>query len=184
MPRKLILQMHISLDGYIAGPDNSLFDWMTMNWSQDLKDSVTEINSNIDEILLGRKLAEGFIPAWKSRPSSEPGAEFINSTPKTVFSSTLEEGSLGEGVRIVKGSVEDEVRRMKGVEGKNIVVYGGVEMVQALVKAGLVDEFYLLTEPVALGEGAVLFTSRAHLELVEAKKMECGTLLRHYRLKK
>jgi dihydrofolate reductase len=175
--------MHISLDGYVAGPNNSLIDWITTEWSQDLKDSVTSITANVDEILLGRRLAEGFIPAWESRPSGEPGVDFMNSTPKTVFSSTLDQGSWGEGVRIVKGSIEEEVRRMKVLEGKDMVVYGGVELVQRLVNVGLVDEFYLLTEPVALGEGGALFTGRVNLELVDAKKMECGTLLRHYRLK-
>ena len=176
--------MHISLDGYVAGPNNSLIDWITTDWSRDLKDSVTKITAHVDEILLGRKLAEGFIPAWKSRPSGEPGAAFMNSTPKTIFSSTLEEASLGEGVPIVKGSIEEEVRNLKGMESKDIVVYGGVKIAQELVNASLVDEFYLLTEPVALGEGEALFTGHVNLELVDAKKMECGTLLRHYRLKK
>jgi dihydrofolate reductase len=175
--------MHISLDGYVAGPDNSLIDWITTDWSQDLKDAVTQICTGVDEILLGRKLAEGFIPAWKGRPSSEPGVEFMNSTPKTVFSSTLKDESLGDGVRIVKGPVEDEVRRMKELEGKDMIVYGGVELVQRLVKAGLVDEFFLLMEPVALGVGGALFTGRVNLELVDAKKMGCGTTVMHYRLK-
>jgi dihydrofolate reductase len=100
-----------------------------------------------------------------------------------VFSSTLKDDSLGEGVRIVKGSVEDEIRRMKELEGKDMIVYGGVELVQRLVKAGLVDEFFLLMEPTALGEGGALFTSRVNLELVDATKMGCGTTVMHYRLK-
>ena len=181
MPRKLILQMHISADGYVTDSQNSVMGWTDLNWTQDIKDIVTGVLHGVDEILLGRKCAETFIPHW--RASDEPGSEFINSAFATVFSSTLEKGTFGDSVRIVSGPLEDEVRRLKGLEGKDMIVYGGVEFVQSLVEAGLIDEFFLLTEPVALGVGNRLFTSRVLLELVEARKIDCGMTLLHYKLK-
>ena len=183
MPRKLLLQMHISLDGYISGPNNSLLDWINPNFSPDLNAAVSSVTNNVDEILLGRKLAEGFIPAWESRSESEDGVRFMNETLKTVFSMIYEDDAFGENVRVVWGNVEDEVTKLKNLEGKDMITYGGVELVQCLVKSGLIDEFYLLLEPVALGEGSRLFTSRVDLQLVESKGTECGTTFMHYRLK-
>ena len=61
--RKLKVQVQISIDGFIAGPNGEM-DWMNFNWSDDLKQYVTELTGTIDTILLGRKLAEGFIPYW------------------------------------------------------------------------------------------------------------------------
>lgn len=186
MPRKLLLlQTHYSLDGCIAGPNNELLSWITTNFSADLNAAVEAITANVDEILLGRNLAEGFVPAWRARPDSEPGAKFMKGTLKTVFSRTLDEGALGTGenVRVLRGDVEDEVRKLKAQEeGGDMVVYGGVTLVRSLVQAELVDEFFLLVNPVALGEeGMRLFTGRVDLEFVEARGMECGIVLLHYR---
>jgi dihydrofolate reductase len=183
MPRKLILQMHISLDGFISGSNNSLLDWINPNFSPDLNAAVSAVTANVDEMLLGRKLAEGFIPAWRSRPDTDPGVKFMNETMKTVFSSTVNDDAFGENARVLRGDVEDEVGKLKVMEGKDMITYGGVEFVQSLVKAGLVDEVYLLMAPVAIGEGNALFLSRVNLELIESKAMTCGTALMHYRLK-
>ena len=85
--RKLILQTQLSLDGYCAGPNGEL-DWLIMDWDDGLKQYVTEITEPVDCILLGRKLAQGFIPHWAAHPEEE-GAEKINQTQKIVFTKTL-----------------------------------------------------------------------------------------------
>lgn len=61
--RKLKLQIQISVDGFIAGQSGET-NWMTLNWSEDIKNYVNEITLPVDTILLGRNLAEGFIPHW------------------------------------------------------------------------------------------------------------------------
>ena len=183
MPRKVMLQMHMSIDGYIAGPNNELIEWIIYNFSQDLNDYLSNIKFN--DIILGRKLAEGFIPAWESMPSSTPGRELMVNTPKMVFSTTLQENPWGERVRLLNSGFEDEVGKMKAQDGSegDVMVYGGVQTVQALIEKGLVDELFLLVEPVALGEGKKLFSSRTSYEVIETKKFECGIVVLHYRKK-
>ena len=63
--RKLKLQVQMSVDGFIAGP-NSEMDWMTWNWDDKLKTFVSELTDSVDTILLGRKMTDGFISHWKS----------------------------------------------------------------------------------------------------------------------
>ena len=61
--RKLKLQVQMSVDGYIAGPNGEM-DWMVWNWDEKLKEYVNELTESVDCILLGRKMAEGFISHW------------------------------------------------------------------------------------------------------------------------
>ncbi|HAO48699.1 MAG TPA: deaminase, partial [Runella sp.] len=63
--KKLKLQMQMTLDGFVAGPNGEM-DWMTFAWTEDLINYVTELTNSFDTIVLGRNLAEGFIPHWKS----------------------------------------------------------------------------------------------------------------------
>ena len=79
--RKLKLQMQISVNGFVGGPNGEL-DWMTWDWSEDIKTYVTELTNSIDTIILGRKLAKGFIPYWADvkanadHPENEAGITF------------------------------------------------------------------------------------------------------------
>src|SRR5688572_25344732 len=95
--RKLKLQVQISVDGFIAGPNGEM-DWMEWNWDDALKQYIAELTEPVDCILLGRKLAEGFIPYWAlvaentSDPEHEAGIKFTE-TKKIVFTKTLEKSS-------------------------------------------------------------------------------------------
>lgn len=183
MPRKLLLQMHMSLDGFIAGPNNSLMDWITFDFSQDMNEHIESVTASVDHMILGRNLAEGFIPAWQSRQSGEPGVDNMNKTPKVVFSTTLDQNPWGDGVSIVRSNFEEEVRKMKAAEGGDLITYGGVQTAQFLIEKGLVDEMFLLIDPVALGDGARLFTRRSDWEVEGVHRFECGLVMLHYRQK-
>lgn len=180
MPRKLLLQMHISLDGKVSGPDNS-FDWATHNWDDALNAHITALMATVDHILIGRKLGEGFIPHWRANPELE-GAAKINATKKTVISRSLETSPWGEGVEVAN-RIEDVVARLKAEDGGNIITYGGAETAQKLVAAGLVDDLHLIVDPVAIGGGTSLFTTRADYQLMSVKAFECGVSVAHYRPK-
>ena len=78
--RKLKLQVQMTVDGYIARTNGEL-DWAVWDWDDELKKYVTEITEPVDCIVLGRKLAQGFIPHWASHPEEE-GADKFNSTKK------------------------------------------------------------------------------------------------------
>lgn len=185
MPGKLLLQLHISLSAHITGPSSSL-SWATHAFSPDLNAAIAAHSARATRMLLGRKLAEGFIPHWAAHPEL-PGAEEMNALSKTVVSSTLEkvpEGWEGD-VEVVGGELKDVVARLKaGDEGGDIISYGGAETAQALVAKGLVDELFLIVEPVSLERGVSLFTTRADYVLVSVRAFECGVSLAHYRLKK
>jgi hypothetical protein len=86
---KLKLQMQISIDGYVASLNGEL-SWAVWDWDQELKDYIKGVTRDVDCIVLGRKLAQGFIPYWASHPSEE-GADFLNSTRKVVFSKSVDE---------------------------------------------------------------------------------------------
>ena len=73
----------MSIDGYIAGTSGEI-DWVVWNWDDELKNYVREITEPVDCIVLGRKLAQGFIPHWASHPNEE-GADKINKTKKSGF---------------------------------------------------------------------------------------------------
>lgn len=184
---KLLLQLHISLDGYIADSNNDILKWITFNFSSDLNSYLEKVTASVDHIILGRKLAEGFIPAWASRPSDEPGVKKMNETKKLVLSRTLDgkpEG-WGENSSLAPRSVNsvDVVKRMKDEAGGDLIAYGGVETARFLVAEGLVDEIVLLVSPVALGEGVKLFTKRSDWEVFDAKDFECGITVMRYKLK-
>ena len=68
--RKLKLQVQMTVDGFIAGLNGEM-DWTARDWDGELKKYVTEITEPVDCIVLGRKLAQGFIPHWASHPEQE-----------------------------------------------------------------------------------------------------------------
>ncbi len=129
--RKLKLQIQLSIDGFISGPNGEM-DWMIWNWDDKLKDFVTKITESTDTIVLGRKLAEGFIPHWKSNKDLE-GAEKINNSKKIVFTKTLA-NSEWENTILEKGDLTEKIRELKSSTGNDIIAYGGGEFVSSLIK--------------------------------------------------
>ena len=91
--RKLKLQVQMTVDGFISGLHGEM-DWLCFSWSEDIKNYVREITNPVDTIILGRKLAEGFIPHWEKvvqnpdDPEYEGGLKYTT-TPKIVFTRTI-----------------------------------------------------------------------------------------------
>ncbi|MFC7586162.1 dihydrofolate reductase family protein [Nonomuraea antimicrobica] len=90
--RTFKLQVQTTIDGYMAGPKGEM-DWVTSSWSDDLNTYVEALMESVDHIVLGRRLAEGFIPAWAAGPEGETkeGIAWMNDTPKVVISDSLAE---------------------------------------------------------------------------------------------
>jgi len=178
--RKLKLQVQMTVDGYIAGPNGEM-DWMTLNWDAELNQYVTEITAPVDCIVLGRKLAQGFIPHWAAHPE-EDGAEKINNTLKVVFTKTLEKSEWANTV-LAKGSLVDEIMQLKKQAGSDIIAYGGAGFVSSLIQNGLVDEYHLLVNPAAIGTGMPIFKelkSTQKLVLKASRAFACGIVLLCY----
>ena len=162
----------MSVDGYIAGTNGEM-DWMEWNWDDELKKYVTDLTEPVDCIILGRKLAEGFIPYWATvaadpgNPEFSAGVKFTN-THKVVFTKTLDK-SIWHNTVLSKGDLVEEINNLIKQDGKDIIAYGGATFVSALIKEGLIDEFHLFINPTVIGNGMTIFKelgSKKNLTLV------------------
>jgi dihydrofolate reductase len=188
--RKLKLQVQMSVDGYIAGPNGEM-DWMVWNWDDKLKEYVNELTEPVDSILLGRKMAEGFISHWSdvmTKPDN-PDYEFAKKMieiPKVVFTKTLNKSDW-VNTDIATGDLTDEINKLKNQNGKDIIVYGGASFDSSLIKAGLIDEFHLFVNPAAIGNGMTIFKDLNEMQkftLVKSIAFDCGIVALHYEPKR
>jgi dihydrofolate reductase len=178
--RKLKLQVQITIDGFIAGPNGEM-DWLTFNWDDALKSYVSALTEPVDCIILGRKLAQGFIPHWVANPQLE-GALKINETQKVVFTKTIDESNWANTI-LAKGDLNVEINKLKEQDGQDIIVYGGGSFVSALLKQGLIDELHLFINPVAIGDGMPIFKelgSTQIFNLLQATPFSCGIVVLQY----
>ncbi len=176
----------MTVDGFISGKNGEM-DWLCFPWTDDIISYVREITDPVDTIILGRKLAEGFIPHWEnvaknpSDPEFEGGLKYT-ATPKIVFTKTIEK-SIWSNTEVAKGELVDEINKLKKNKGKDIIVYGGGTFVTSLINAGLIDEFHLFINPTAIGNGMTIFKGldkNQNLKLKTAKQFDCGIALTCY----
>jgi dihydrofolate reductase len=184
--RKLKLQMQVTLDGMVARNDGAM-DWMVWDWDDELKNYVSELTQPVDLIILGRKLAEGFIPHWqqvandRSNPEVEAGKKFTD-TQKIVFSKTFNQ-SPWDRTRVVSGDLKKEIEEIKSQPGGDIIVYGGATMVSSLIRENLIDEYHLFVNPAAIGNGLRIFddvNGIMPLKFINAKSFPCGIVVLKY----
>ena len=137
--RTFKLQVQVSADGYMAGPNRAM-DWLTVPWTDDMTAYVRALDDPVDTIVLGRTLAEGFIPTWAAGPEGEDEESVarMNARRKIVVSRWLTE-SPWEGVTVT-ADVAGTVRRLKEQPGGDIIAYGGGTLVRSLIAGGLLDE--------------------------------------------
>jgi dihydrofolate reductase len=182
--RKLKLQMQISVDGFVAGPEGQL-DWMTFDMDEKLLSFINRLTDTSDTILLGRKMTEGFIKYWEhviTQPNSPEysfGEKMVR-TPKVVFSKTLKRVE-GQNVRVENGPLVDAVNRLKSQAGKDIIVYGGATFVSFLIENRLIDELNLFVNPVAIGKGMQVFSHRTPLTLIGSVGYSSGIVVNTYK---
>lgn len=189
--RKLKLQVQITIDGFVAGPIGEM-NWLVWNWDDELKQYVAEITETADCIVLGRKLAEGFIPHWANvaanadNQENAAGKKFTE-TKKIVFSKTLSNSDAvvksWNNTSLTNGDLVGEINQLKAQKGKDIIAYGGAGFVSELVKYKLIDEFYLFVNPAIIGSGMTIFgniESIQNLKITDLKKFTCGIVVLKY----
>jgi dihydrofolate reductase len=184
--RKLKLQMQITVDGFVAGPEGQL-DWMMrMAPTSDEKPPafINHLTDTSDTILLGRKMTAGFIQRWEqviTQPNSPEYsfAQKMVSIPKVVFSKTVDRID-GQNVRVENGSIVEAVNHLKRQAGKDILVYGGATFVSSLIEHRLIDELNLFVNPVALGDGMRVFKGRETLKLTNSTAYTNGVVVNTY----
>jgi dihydrofolate reductase len=180
--RKLLLQMGISLDGYLA--QGGMSDWGLPPEDPGLKRWKIESLRGAGVHIMGRVTYAEMAGHWPS--STDDYAAPMNEIPKVVFSKTLTRADWADS-QIARGDLAEEIARLKAEPGKDIVAHGGAAFVQALSRLSLIDEYRLVIHPVALGNGLPLFKDLAAplpLRLVEAMTFATGSALHVYETKR
>jgi dihydrofolate reductase len=184
---KIVVTEFVSLDGVMEDPGGSE-DYRHGGWTFEIDRGEEGDKFKLDELyeaeaqLLGRVTYEGFAAAWPTMEDGAGFAEKMNSMPKYVFSSTLQEASWNNST-ILRGELADEVARLHREIDGVILVAGSAQLVQGLLKHDLVDELRLMVFPVLLGEGRRLFGDVAEkkpLNLVDSKTLGAGIALLTY----
>jgi dihydrofolate reductase len=186
--RRVILQEFVSLDGLAAGPKNSVdFVPRATKGDRSFGHEQVELIDSVDTILMGSVTYRMFSGYWPNVTNGEekPFADKVNATRKIVFSSTLSSAPWGawEEAAVVRGSAAKAVASLKQQSGKDLVLWGSISVAQALMTAGLIDEFRLVLCPVVLGEGRPLFRDGAdtyELRFRDAKTFDKGAVLLTY----
>jgi dihydrofolate reductase len=170
--RKLKLQMNILLDN---------------KWDSGMSDFSIDNLKDVDCILHGRKTGEGFIPYWNEVAGNPGDAEHqlgkrFAEIPSVIFSNTLTMSNW-DNTTILNGDIAEEIKALKNKQGKDIIVYGGNSFVTSLIQHDLIDEYYLLVNPAALGNGQQSFNpiqNDSSLKLVHSEPFSCGAVLLQY----
>ena len=179
--RRLILYMSMSLDGFAARRDGTM-DWLgdKPRHGAHRQRAVAELLGQIGMLVLGRGGGTEMAQAWPS--STSPTGELMNALPKVVFSSTLTELDWSNA-RVSGRPVEEEIPELKAEPGKDIVVFGGVSFARSLAAHGLIDEYRINVQPVALGDGLPLLQGLPEpqpLELVASTAWADGPITQIY----
>lgn len=185
---KLVLSMFMSLDGYIEGPGG---EFVPPAWSGDLERYWSGYAlERASHLLYGRTnflFNKAFWSAAETDPNSPaagvPHAGVMNRLPKTVFSTTLT-GDPGWNATLVKKDVAGAVARLKAEAAGDLYSFGGAGIANSLMALDLVDEYRLMVTPGLLGSGKRLFEEgrpRIGLTLLEAKPLDTGAVILHYR---
>ena len=188
--RKLKLQMNMTLDGYVARPNGEL-DWMTWDQDDKLIEFIHSLIDSSDNILLGRKMTDGFVNYWENVVNNQPDspdfslAKKMVDIPKVVFSKTLDK-STWNNTTLAKGNLAEEIANLKKQNGKDIIVFGGAGFVSSLIKEGLIDEYHLIVNPTAIGNGMTIFKSLDRTQkfsVIQSKFYSCGITVLSYKPK-
>ena len=190
MARKLILFMHISLDGYATDLKGDL-SWVP--YDEELQAYAKEIVDNVGTPVYGRKtyeLMESYWPNVLNDPNATgyelEHARWINDVQKIVLSKTLK-NPIWNNTLVISDHIVEEFNNLKKVDGKNLVIFGSPTASQTLLKLGLIDELLLTQCPVLLGKGLSPFTQNSdkiNLKLISSKTFKSGVLSLHYQVEK
>jgi dihydrofolate reductase len=189
--RMLVVIEFLSLDGVMQAPGSPDEDteggfrhggWQVPYFDDVLAAAAAKGMADTDAYLFGRKTYQIMADFWPTAPADDPYAGHLNSTPKYVASTTLQIAEWRNST-VLKGSVAEQVAKLKQQPGNNIAVLGSGDLVQTLITNDLVDQYSLMVFPIVLGSGKRLFrdTDQArNLRLVDSKATTTGGLILIY----
>lgn len=188
--RNVVLSMNMTLDGFFAGPRGEL-DWMSQAPDQELNDDIVALFQDFDSGFIGYPTASEMIPYWlnvANNPAASQEEQAIAQVVNGLHSylvSNKEEKIEWENAELLVAKSDQElveaVTKIKQQPGKKLGIPGGIRTAQTFVRLGLIDEYVLMMQPVAIGNGRRVFTGKVNLELVSAKTYPSGVMRVCYR---
>lgn len=183
--RNLILIAHTSLDGFVAFPNGDLGGFVA---SDENLAFVWRLTDTADAAMFGRKsfqLLESYWPTAADRPNATKAeigySNWYNAAEKIVLSKTMQKNLAG--IKIINDNIADEIRKIKQLPGKDILIFGSPATFQTVFEAGLVNSYWIFINPVIFGEGIPLFKeskNKVNLKLVDTKQFANGELALQY----
>lgn len=189
--RKIIVSEFVSLDGVIQAPGGANEDtdggfayggWTAPYWHDDIGAHFGEMMSGSDTFLLGRKTWQIHGGAFEPMAPGDPFGDMMNGMPKYVVSNTLNSADAWRNSTVISGDIMAQVRALKEQSGKDILIDGSSVLVHSLAANDLIDDYWLIVYPLALGGGKRVFADgvRLNLKLVEARPLPSGVVITHY----
>jgi dihydrofolate reductase len=178
--RNIFLLMNVSLDGYFEAPNDDL------SWTKSSYEAFSlEPRRAVDAFLFGRRTYEmmkAFWPTPQAAAMQPDVAKVMNETPKVVVSHhDFDPG--WQNVTVISHNVMDEIRRLKAQPGESIGIFGSNTLCVSLMQERLIDDFVLLVNPVAIGEGTSLFqglTQHVDFTLTKSHTFDSGIVMLTY----
>lgn len=180
--RKIISFAHISLDGFVAGPNGEM-DWININ--DELFEHVEQRIGQTDTALYGRKtydMMESYWPTAADQPNAtrhdKVHSEWYSRANKIVFSRSMR-GVARPNTTIISDNIAEHIGDIRQQQGTEILVFGSPSATDALMQHGLIDGYWLFVNPVVLGRGIPLFDGNqtvAKLDLQSTRQFACGVV--------
>ena len=184
--RKLVLFMHLSLDGFSAGPKGEL-DFLS--YDEELQQWADQLVKTVGSPVYGRttyQLMESYWPTVLANPNapkqSLAHAQWVENVPKIVFSKSLKEATWNN-TRLIKENIAEEVEKLKQQPGKDLVIFGSPGLAADFMNLGLIDEYKFTVHPVILGNGISVFknnNTKSKLKLINTTRLKSGVVTLHY----
>jgi dihydrofolate reductase len=181
--RKIISFMHISLDGFVAGPNGEM-DWIKVD--EEIFDHVGKRISEGDTALYGRvtyQMMESYWPTAADKPTASKHdiehSRWYKNVHKVVLSKTMKEEGL-TNTKIICDNLSDSINEIKQSPNggnKDILLFGSPTATHSLIPLNLIDGYWLFVNPIILGRGIPLFTDikdKIKLKLLTTQQFTCG----------
>jgi dihydrofolate reductase len=187
--RKIIMLMHVSLDGFVAGPNGEM-NWIKID--DEMFEDVGKLTQHADTALYGRitfQMMESYWPTAAETPNPSKHtiehSRWANESIKIVFSKTLTSTNWQHTV-FISDDIPQQMEAFKKQPGKNALLIGSPGVSQVFIQHNLIDEYWLNVNPVILGEGIPLFADKSKqidLELISQREYKPGVMGLHYQKK-
>jgi dihydrofolate reductase len=184
--KKLVLFMHISLDGFVAGPNGEM-DWIHVD--EQIFDYVVKLTDQTDIAMYGRKTYQMMDSYWPNAGSKLNASKhdiehsrWYNRVQKVVISNSLK-GKDTFDTKIIGENLIKQVQELKQQDGKNIMIFGSPTASHTLMQYNLIDEYWLFLNPILLGSGIPIFKNINEItqfNLIESKVFASGVVELHY----